>query len=55
MRLISDAYTNRPMNNHGSVEFETPVITKAALAEYSDALIAILTHRSEIAQPYTQP
>lgn len=51
MRLISDAYTNRPMNNHGSVEFETPVITKAALAEYSDELIAILTHRSEIAQP----
>ncbi|OOS26593.1 DNA polymerase III subunit alpha [Moraxella porci DSM 25326] len=50
MRLISDAYTNRPMNDNGSVLFETPVITKHALSQYSDGLIAILTHRSEIAQ-----
>ncbi|MFB6349738.1 DNA polymerase III subunit alpha [Moraxella sp. ZJ142] len=49
MRLISDAYTERPMNDHGSVIFETPVITKQALSERADGLIAILTHRSEIA------
>lgn len=50
LRLVSDSYTMRPMGDNGKVINETPIITKSALAERNDGLIAILTHRSEIAQ-----
>ncbi|OOS06341.1 DNA polymerase-3 subunit alpha [Moraxella cuniculi DSM 21768] len=49
LRLISDAYTSRPIGENGTVVFETPIITKEALAKRCEGLIAILTHRSEIA------
>ncbi|OOR90042.1 DNA polymerase III subunit alpha [Moraxella caviae] len=50
LRLLSDAYTDRPMGENGSVLVHTPIITKAALKERNDGLIAILTHRSEVAE-----
>lgn len=49
MRLISDAYTMRPKGDNGSVKIRTPIVTKNELFGRSQGLIAILTHRSEIA------
>ena len=55
LRLVSDSYTMRPMGNHGKVIKDTPIVTKSALNEYNNGLIAILTHRSETAPPlYSQ-
>ncbi|WP_435932663.1 DNA polymerase III subunit alpha [Moraxella bovoculi] len=48
LRLLSDAYTNRPMQD-GSVTVHTPIITKEALFANNDGIIAILTDRSETA------
>ncbi|MFA9485648.1 MULTISPECIES: DNA polymerase III subunit alpha [unclassified Moraxella] len=47
LRLLSDAYTGRPMNDNGTVSVHTPIITKDALFERNDGIIAILTDRSE--------
>ncbi|MDO4895917.1 MAG: DNA polymerase III subunit alpha [Moraxella sp.] len=49
LRLVSDSYTMRPMGDNGKVAILTPIITKSALTERNDGLIAILTHRSETA------
>lgn len=49
LRLLSDAYTDRPMGANGTVSIHTPIITKSALFARSEGLIAILTSRSEIA------
>ncbi len=47
LRLISDAYTERPMGENGSVSVHTPIVTRDALAHRCDGLIAILTDRSD--------
>lgn len=47
LRLLSDAYTDRPMNDNGTVAISTPIITKKALFSMNDGIIAILTNRSE--------
>ena len=49
LRLVSDAYTMRPMNDNGSVSVVTPIITKQALFERHEGIIAVLTSRSEMA------
>ncbi|TWV80663.1 DNA polymerase III subunit alpha [Moraxella sp. VT-16-12] len=49
LRLVSDSYTTRPMGDNGKVIKHTPIVTKDALAKRNSGLIAILTHRSEIA------
>lgn len=51
LRLISDAYTQRPMGPNGTVSIHTPIVTKKALQNLCDGIIAVLTHRSEIASP----
>lgn len=51
LRLVSDAYTERPMGANGSVSVSTPIITKEALFSRADGIIAILTSRSEIYSP----
>lgn len=51
LRLVSDSYTLRPMGDHGKVSISTPIVTFEALKSYNDGLIAILTHRSDIAIP----
>lgn len=49
LRLLSDAYTDRPKNDNGTVSVHTPIITKDALFAHNDGIIAILTDRSETA------
>lgn len=51
LRLVSDSYTNRPLADNGKVLIDTPIVTKSALFGQNDGVIAILTHRSEIATP----
>ena len=51
LRLVSDSYTDRPMNDNGKVAIDTPIVTKHALFARSEGVIAILTHRSETAIP----
>lgn len=51
LRLVSDSYTDRPMNDNGKVAIDTPIVTKHALFARSKGVIAILTHRSETAIP----
>ncbi|UNU73248.1 DNA polymerase III subunit alpha [Moraxella nasovis] len=47
LRLISDAYTERPLHDKATAVY-TPIITKDALFGRNDGIIAILTDRSEI-------
>lgn len=49
LQLVSDSYINRPKSDNGRVCIDTPIVTKSALFSQNDGIIAILTHRSEIA------
>lgn len=49
LQLVSNSYIDRPKNDNGRVAIDTPIVTKSALFTKNDGIIAILTHRSEIA------